>query len=177
MLWGAGFALYASGIFGSHDAASAGVTEPDVAPADAGLVPNKRSRARKGRGATDPATRYAATTHDDDLAGNGPRELQMGSEGGEAQLSANAIEHVFDGAMNRIRRCLVLVEGDEPVRGRLTFGVRIEPNGRVAAVNLSGPSSVTTGEAGDCLRTTVHSLDFPSFDGPPMVTHYPVTLE
>ncbi len=79
--------------------------------------------------------------------------------------------------MRRIRQCLVLAEGSEPIQGRLTFGIEILPNGSVEGVNLAGPRAVTSGEAGDCLRTTTRAMHFPSFDGPPMVTHYPVTLE
>ena len=54
--------------------------------------------------------------------------------GGEQQLTGGQIETAFDGAMGRIRRCFVLAAGDEPVRGRLTFGLRVAGSGRVTAV-------------------------------------------
>jgi len=47
----------------------------------------------------------------------------------------------------------------------------------VARVNLQGPAAVTGGECGDCLRTAARNAQFPSFDGPDMVVHYPLTLE
>lgn len=174
MLYGALSVLYFRGVF---DGAPEQVNdEPVVAAEEPAVAATGRARPRRGRAASGPS-RSAGTTHDDALGDDRARELQMGSEGGEAQLAANVIENVFDAAMNRIRRCLVLVEGDEPVQGRLDFGVRIEPTGHVGAVNLGGPAVVTRGEAGDCLRTTARSLVFPAFDGPAMVTHYPVTLE
>ena len=79
--------------------------------------------------------------------------------------------------MGRIRRCFILAAGDEPVRGTLTFGMRIAGSGSVSAVNLSGPAAVTTGESGDCLRSAARAIRFPTFDGPEMVVRYPITLE
>jgi hypothetical protein len=76
-----------------------------------------------------------------------------------------------------VRRCLVLMAGDDPVRGRVTFGLRIAPTGQVRAVQLQGPAAATTGEAGDCLRAAARALRFPSFDGPEMVARYPLHLE
>lgn len=116
-----------------------------------------------------------ATTGDE--LGNTDRNLDLGSSGGEEQLSSSEVEHGMDGVFGRIRRCLVLAAGDEPVSGRLTFGLRIEPSGAVSAVRLSGPAVVTTGEAGTCLRTAARGAVFSGFDGPPMVVNYPITLD
>lgn len=177
VVYGIAFALYATGFF---DAAPEIADEPLVAVADsedAGANAQKRGR-RRGRGAgASSSDARGGQTRDDDLSESGVRTLEMGAEGGEAQLPASAIERVFDDNMRRIRQCLALVEGSEPVQGRLTFGLRILPNGGVEGVNLAGPRAVTSGEAGDCLRTTSRAMHFPAFDGPPMVTHYPVTLE
>ncbi|MFT5357918.1 MAG: hypothetical protein ACI9KE_005155, partial [Polyangiales bacterium] len=113
----------------------------------------------------------------DDLGENDPREISAGASGGEAQLSSSQIEGVFDASFNGIQRCLVLVPANAPLGGRLTFGMRIAGSGRVTRVNLRGPSAVTQGEAGSCLRRTARALSFPSFDGPEMLVHYPVTLQ
>ena len=105
------------------------------------------------------------------------RTVDGEGSGGEAQLSGAQIDAAFDAAMPRIRRCFVLAAGNDPVVGRLTFGMRIAGSGHVSAVNLSGPAAATTGECGDCLRTAARSISFPSFDGPEMVARYPITLE
>ncbi len=117
------------------------------------------------------------TTTGDDLREGDPRVIDGAAQGGEAQLSPRQIESVFDGAMPRIRRCLVLAAGDELVRGRLVFGLRIRGTGEVSAVSLTGPAAVTTGEAGECLRGLVRATRFPSFDGPEMLARYPIVLE
>jgi hypothetical protein len=93
------------------------------------------------------------------------------------QLRGTEIEKGFDGAFPQIRRCLVLAASDEPAHGKLTFGVRISGQGKVTAVNLSGPSSVAQGESGSCLRKAASSMQFRSFNGPDMLVHYPVTLD
>ncbi len=116
-------------------------------------------------------------TTGDDLREGEMRTIDGEGSGGEAQLSGGQIESAFEGALPRIRRCFVLAAGDEPVTGRLTFGLRIRGSGEVSAVNLSGPAAVTTGECGDCLRTAARGIHFPSFDGPEMLARYPITLE
>ena len=103
--------------------------------------------------------------------------LDMGAAGGEQQLSGAQIEAAFDGGMGRIRRCLVLMAGEDAVTGRLTFGLRVAGDGQVRAVSLSGPRAATTGDAGECLRGAARALRFPTFDGPEMVVRYPLTLE
>ncbi len=55
--------------------------------------------------------------------------------------------------------------------------MRIAGTGRVTRVNLQGPAAVTSGDAGDCLRNAARRIRFPSFDGPEMIVHYPITLE
>ncbi len=112
---------------------------------------------------------------DDDLGENDPREIDGVGGAGEQQLTNAQIESGFDQVFPRIRRCLILVEGES--RGRITFGLRIASSGRVTRVNLRGPSAVTGGEAGDCLRTAARQMSLPSFDGPDMIAHYPLTLE
>jgi hypothetical protein len=140
----------------------------------------RRRRPRRGEqpssegGARAPA---GEATTGDDLREGEMRTIDGEGSGGEAQLSGAQIERAFDGAMPRIRRCFLLAAGDAPVRGRLTFGLRIRGTGEVGAVNLSGPAAVTTGECGDCLRAAARAIRFPSFDGPEMVVRFPITLE
>jgi hypothetical protein len=153
----------------------AAVEVPDAPEAPA------RRRARRSRSGTEPDRGHSAPTGEattgDDLGEDEMRTIDGEGTGGEAQLTSSQIEAAFDGAMPRIRRCFLLAAGDEPVRGRLTFGLRIRGSGEVAAVNLSGPAAVTSGECGDCLRTAARGIRFPVFDGPEMVARFPITLE
>jgi hypothetical protein len=174
--WGLGLALWVSGVVGGE---TAGGEEPAIAetevvePPDDG-EPRRRRRARPRSGTGAPT---GNATTGDELGEDDPRQLDLAGSGGEAQLPRSAIEDGMDGAFSRIRRCLVLAAGDDPVTGRLVFGLRIEPDGQVSRVNLTGPAVVTTGDAGDCLRAAARAIHFPSFDGPPMVVRYPITLD
>jgi len=182
LLWGAGVALWANGAFEPEEIQTIAFDgeglEDAGAPDDEGSGMRRRGRGRRGRrdrgGASTPT---GNATTGDDLGENDPRNLDLGAGGGEQQLSGAQIESGMDGAFGRIRRCLVLMAGDDPVSGRVTFGLRVEPGGTVSRVRLSGPAAVTTGEAGDCLRTAARRAQFPSFDGPPMVVRYPITLD
>lgn len=163
------------------------VEEEEVVVADAPTedapTPTKRrgGRGRRGRDGTATtstgATPTGEATTGDDLRENDMRMIDGEQTGGEEQLPSREVEAGFDGAMGRIRRCFVLAAGDEPVTGRLTFGLRIAGTGRVTAVNLSGPRAVTTGDAGDCLRDVARGITFRTFDGPEMLVRYPITLE
>lgn len=113
----------------------------------------------------------------DELDDSSARELDLGGTGGEEQLPASAIESAFDAGMPAIRRCLVLVDSDEPTLGTLRFQLRISPEGGVAGARLRGPSAVTSGEAGECLVSAARALPFPAFDGPEMDVSYPLHLE
>lgn len=137
----------------------------------------RRSGAGGGESTGSGAAPTGEATTGDDLREGEMRTIDGEGTGGEAQLTNGQIETAFDGAMPRIRRCFLLAAGDEPVHGRLTFGMRIRGSGEVSAVNLSGPAAVTTGECGDCLRTAARGIRFPSFDGPEMVARFPITLE
>jgi hypothetical protein len=134
----------------------------------------RRWRTRSPQGARTP---QGLATTGDDLGEEGTRSIDMEGEGGEQQLTGAQIDAGFDGAMGRVRRCLVLMAGDDAVTGRVIFGLRIAPSGQVRAVQLSGPAAATTGEAGDCLSNAARSIRFPTFDGPEMVVRYPLTLE
>jgi hypothetical protein len=141
--------------------------------------PRQRRRRRLGgaRAANEERTPTGNATTGDELGDPGMRMIDGEGQGGEEQLTSAQIESAFDGGMGRIRRCLVLMAGSDPVTGRVTFGMRIGPDGSVRAVQLSGPAAATTGEAGDCLRTSARAIRFPSFDGPEMIVRYPLTLE
>ncbi len=179
LLWGLGVGLWASGAFEPGEIATQQVEdEADAGPDMEEETPSMRRRRRGRRGMRGGGERVPtgnATTGDD--LGSVDRNLDLNAAGGEEQLSRAAIESGMDGVFGRIRRCLVLAAGDEPVSGRVTFGLRIEPNGSVSRVRLSGPAVVTTGEAGSCLRTAARGARFDSFDGPPMVVNYPITLD
>lgn len=149
-----------------------------------GETPTPRRRQARSRGAvaaaggsgSGTAPRGEMTTGDD-LREDEMRVIDGAGSGGEQQLTGAQIDAAFDAAMGRIRRCFLLAPGEEPITGRLTFGLRIAGSGAVTAVQLSGPAAVTTGESGDCLRGVARQMRFASFDGPEMLVRYPITLE
>ena len=178
LLWGA-FA-YAH-VEGWIDLSSEEPVEVDAAPPEVEVeeeeTPTKMRRRRRG-GRSRRGKMYSGNaTSGDDLGENDPRSINAGAEGGEQQLTNAQVESAIDGAFGRIRRCLVLIPEDAPARGRVTFGLRIAGSGAVQRVNLQGPAAVTRSEAGDCLRQAARAIRFPSFDGPEMIVHYPITLE
>jgi len=131
------------------------------------------SEERRGRATASDLPQGEATIGDD-LDWNGAREVDMAQ--GEGQLTGAQIEAGFDGAMARIRRCLVLVPAEGDVTGTLTFGMRVGGDGQPRAVSLTGPAVVTRGESGDCLRKAAQAIRFGRFDGPEMLFRYPITL-
>jgi hypothetical protein len=165
--------------------------EPEAPPADEASVtdspqdddgPNKPARPRKKRpGSAQSAPKRRSPGGNalvgDDLGENEARNLNVGQNGGEEQLRNTEIERGFDGILSQVKRCLILAADDEPANGKLVFGLRISGSGNVSAVNLSGPSSVTRGDAGACLRKAAQGMHFRTFNGPDMVVHYPLTLE
>jgi hypothetical protein len=159
---------------------------PNAEPAapDAGVEPEveedkrrgKRKRvARKGARKDRRFTGEAMTG--DDLGDPETRNLEAAKAGGEEQLLGSEIERGFDSVFPQVRRCLMLAAGDEPVSGKVTFGLRISGQGGVDRVNLHGPAAITRSEAGDCLRKTARSIQFRKFNGPDMLVHFPLTLQ
>lgn len=127
------------------------------------------------RSAGGPNRGNGETTIGDDLGWNSTRNVDMNA--GEGQLSGSQIDSGFDSMMGRIRRCLILVPSDGDLTGKLVFGMRVGSDGKPRAVNLSGPSVVTAGESGSCLREAAQSIRFASFNGPDMLFKYPITLQ
>jgi len=138
-------------------------------------APSKRKK-RSPRAVREVRKWSGEATEGDELGPDGIKNLDLNSQGGEEQLQGREIEQAFDQSFPQIRRCLILAAGDEPVRGTLTFGLRISGREGITRVNLNGPSAVTQSEAGECLRKAVHAMHLRSFDGPDMVVHYPLTL-
>lgn len=138
----------------------------------------RRVKRRAGTGDRGDSRRYEGESSvGDDLGGPDARNLDVANAGGEEQLLGSEIERGFDGAMPSIRRCLILAASDEPVTGKLVFGVRIAGSGRVEKVNLKGPSAITQSEAGSCLTQAARGIQFRSFNGPAMLVNYPLTLQ
>lgn len=181
ILWGSGVWAWTEGLIGQSEVVveAEPVAEPpeEVAEEEAPAERRRRRRRAGRRGMAGRPLPTGTATTGDDLGENDPRELAAGEAGGEQQLSRSQVEAAMDGGFGAIRRCLVLVPGDAPVTGRLTFGLRIAGSGEVQRVNLRGPAVVTQGEPGSCLRSAARRIRFPSFDGPEMVVHYPITLE
>jgi len=138
----------------------------------------RKGKRRAGSGERGDSRRYEGESSvGDDLGGPDTRNLDVANAGGEEQLQGSEIERGFDQAMPSIRRCLILAASDEPVTGKLIFGVRIGGNGRVEKVNLKGPSAITQSEAGSCLTSATRGIQFRTFNGPAMLVNFPLTLE
>jgi hypothetical protein len=185
LLWGGFLVAYKQGLIDislepdapQPEATAVGTDDgPDTADKP-GRPRRKRSLAPKPRRTATGQVEDRDTMAGDDLGENDTRNVDLHAAGGEEQLRGTEIEKGFDGAFPQIRRCLVLAASDEPAHGKLSFGLRISGQGKVTAVNLSGPSSVAQGESGSCLRKAASSMQFRSFNGPDMVVHYPVTLD
>jgi hypothetical protein len=144
---------------------------------DSAQAAQDKGKRRRGGGTKKRTLRSGDSSSGDDLGENDPRSLDVGASGGEEQLTGSEIERGFDGVFSQVRRCLILAASDDPVRGKVTFGLRVSGGGNVTAVNLNGPSSVTQGECGACLRKAAMSIRFRAFRGPDMIVHYPLTLE
>jgi hypothetical protein len=139
-------------------------------------------RSRRKNGSSRPALQANKRPSRSVLAGDSLGEdevknVDMVGNSGQQQLTDYEVEQGINGVFNKIRRCLFLAANEDPVRGRVVLGMRIEGTGRVTKLNLRGPSPVVQGEAGSCLRSTITSIQYRSFNGPAMVVHYPITLE
>lgn len=139
----------------------------------------RKKRGARAHGSSGPkARRYTGdSTAGDDLGGPDARNMDPTKAGGEEQLLGGEIEKGFDSVFPQVRRCLMLAAGDEPVTGKIVFGLRISGAGKVTKVNLQGPSAVTQTEAGACLRNAAQGIHFRTFNGPDMLVHYPLTLQ
>ena len=196
VVWGAGAAIYALGyldaLLGPSPRSTAGAREDAPRRAskqrrrgrrNSRRPKSKYSRPRSGSSGRRPARALDARPQPADvLSGDalgepGTRELDVSTSGGEEQLTGYDIERGFDSVLPAIRRCLVLVDGDRFLSGRIIFGLRIHGASGVSKVNLRGPAAVTRGEAGSCLRAAARGIAFRRFDGPDMIVHFPLTLE
>lgn len=158
------------------------IVTPEALPGDLPTEPTGTLRGKKrGRGSRtggQKQRRYAGEAMTgDDLGGPAGRNLDVGSAGGEEQLLGSEIEKGFDSVFPQVRRCLMLAAGDEPVSGKIVFGLRISSQGSVTRVNLQGPGAITQSEAGDCLRKAAGGIRFRTFHGPDMLVHFPLTLQ
>jgi len=178
LLWGGFLYAYTEGLL-NIDLEPERPEEAEVAdqePEEDAAQGQKSKRKKRRKGAK--GKRYSGESLvGDDLGGPDTRDLDMEGGGGEAQLLGHEIEQGFDEAFPKLRRCLILAADDEPVTGKLVFGLRISGDGRVSRVNLKGPSAVTKTEAGACMRQAAKGIRFRSFDGPDMLVNYPLTLE
>jgi len=159
-----------------EDEAIADTSTEEVAAEDQG--PARRKRGGRGRAGARKDRRYSGEAMTgDDLGDPELRNLEAAQAGGEEQLLGSEIERGFDSVFPQVRRCLMLAAGEEPVTGKIVFGLRISGQGGVQRVNLEGPAAITRSEAGDCLRKAAREIRFRSFNGPDMLVHYPLTLQ
>lgn len=178
LLWGGLVFAYSRGIIDID-------LEPnEPVPAEAASVepalddkpgPGKRKRTPRKGVRKDRRLSGDALTGDD-LGDPETRNLDVANAGGEEQLLGSEIERGFDSVMPQVRRCLVLVDTDEPVSGKVSFGLRISGQSGVTRVNLQGPAVITQSEAGDCLRKAARGIQFRRFNGPDMILQFPLTL-
>jgi hypothetical protein len=182
LLWGLAAILYFHDLGdGFGPAADEALAQP-IAAAEPVTAPDPKARRGK-RGKRKPGepveTRRrpdgTLETIGDNIGWDEQQQIDMA--GGEEQLSGAEIEAGFDSAMPGIRRCLVLVPADAEITGKLVFGMRVAGSGSPTAVNLTGPSAVTAGESGACLRRAAQGIRFASFQGPDMVFKFPITLQ
>lgn len=142
----------------------------------------KRGRRVAGAGGTTPAGGSGETWDDrgisDDLT-PAALNLDVGAEGGERPISNDDVESTISKNWNRINRCILLDAADRttPAKGTVRLGIRIRPNGSVAAVTAAAPAELQGGTVIPCLRTTVAALRFPSFEGSESVVTYPIRIE
>ena len=183
MLWGGFLLAYSRGLI-NIDLEPTAKDEPSGgSPAEgAEGEPDPSGRKKRGgrarRNAPHKERRYSGeSTTGDDLGGPETRNLEAAKAGGEEQLTGHEIEQGFDSVFPQVKRCLILAAGDEPVNGKIVFGLRIAGHGGVTKVNLQGPSAITQSEAGDCLRRAAQGIRFRSFNGPDMLVHFPLTLQ
>jgi hypothetical protein len=189
VLWGGFVLAYSRGLIninlepeGRGDAADNDSDDEPGAPEPPNGAHKKRGQRAK-RSASNNAPRkdtrryVGEATTGDDLGGPETRNLEAAQAGGEEQLTGREIEQGFDSVFPQVKRCLILAAGDEPVSGKIVFGLRISGHGGVTKVNLQGPSAITQSEAGGCLRKAAQGIRFRSFNGPDMLVHYPVTLQ
>jgi hypothetical protein len=140
--------------------------------------PTRRKRGARGRAGARKDRRYSGEAMTgDDLGDPELRNLEAAKAGGEEQLLGSEIERGFDSVFPQVRRCLMLAAGEEPVTGKLVFGLRISGQGGVERVSLQGPAAITQSEAGDCLRKAAREIRFRTFNGPDMLVHFPLMLQ
>ena len=179
VLWAAFTYAHLTGIIDINLAPEAQPAEDTFASTAATPEPDERAgnkRSHRTRGAR-PRRFAGEALSGDDLGGPETRRLDVGTQAGEQQLRSEEVEHQFDAVLPQIRRCLMLAASDEPVTGKVVFGLRIVGNAGVTKVNLRGPGAITQTEAGDCMRKAAHGMRFRSFDGPDMLVQFPMTLE
>lgn len=139
--------------------------------------PGRRNKSRRRSPLQTNKRPYRSVLTGDSLGEDDVKNVDMVGNSGEQQLTDYEVERGIDGVFNKIRRCLFLAANEEPVKGRVVLGMRIEGTGRVTKLNIRGPSPIVQGEAGSCLRSTITSIQYRTFNGPAMVVHYPITLE
>jgi hypothetical protein len=158
--------------------------EPELARAPADPAPTTAAAKKGGRVRRTPGEPSApGETFDDrgisdDLT---PEALHLDaeSEGGERPISNDAVESTIGASWSRINRCILVDAADRetPVHGTVRLGIRIRPNGSVAAVTATAPPELQGGSVVACLRTTVATLRFPPFEGREAVVSYPIRIE
>jgi hypothetical protein len=185
VLWGGFLLAYSRGLINinlepsaKEDAAEADDTGSEDPSTTGGKATGRKKKAAHGQRSARKDHKYTGeATTGDDLGGPEAHNLEAANAGGEEQLQGHEIEQGFDGVFPQVKRCLILAAGDEPLSGKIVFGLRISGHGGVTKVNLQGPSAITRSEAGDCLRKAAQGIHFRSFNGPDMLVHFPLTLQ
>ncbi|MDD9935153.1 MAG: hypothetical protein OXT09_16190 [Myxococcales bacterium] len=177
LLWGGFIYAYSQGLLNINLEPERAEEIVDAGPEEEVEPDPKQKRKKKWRKKKRKKRYSGESMTGDDLGDPDARHMDPTTGGGEEQLLGHEIEQGFDSVMPKLRRCLILAADDEPVTGRLVFGLRVAGSGRVSKVNLKGPSAITKTEAGSCLRGAAKGIRFRSFNGPDMLVQFPMTLE
>ena len=163
-----------------------------VAAADAGV--DAKGKKKRGKpGARRPGAAPGTVFEGDDVDSDEPipeltaADLAQGVEGDalkprtrDVDLSAGAeesrdlgqdeIDGTFGQAAANITRCIKEARGPAPVTGRISVGVLVDPQGKVARTRVEAPAYLLRHGLYKCVRKEVATLRFPAVGRDTVVT-------
>ncbi len=100
-----------------------------------------------------------------------PRDVDLSAEGGEVRdLSQAEIDGTFGQAAAGITDCITQTRGPAPVTGRISVGLIVGPDGKVARSRVEAPAYLLRKGLYRCVRREVGSLRFPAVGRDTVVT-------
>lgn len=115
---------------------------------------------------------------------NAAISLDMDSYGGE-RPDDYEVQQAFYGAFDGIGSCVTAererqkIADDATLPGDVTIAVKLNPErGRPFGVNATMPEGLEDNEVlEDCMREEVAKVDYPKYDGPPVVVEFEFELD